>query len=43
MSWLCCCAGADSLASDRLGCFNLPLQGHRKAVEFIRLGPGVCV
>ena len=30
------CAGADSLASDRLGCFNLSLEGHRKAVEFMK-------
>ncbi len=29
-------AGADSLASDRLGCFNLSLEGHRKAVEFMK-------
>ena len=31
-----CCAGADSLASDRLGCFNLSLEGHRRAVEFMK-------
>ena len=30
------CAGADSLASDRLGCFNLSLEGHRRAVEFMK-------
>ena len=29
-------AGADSLSSDRLGCFNLSLEGHRKAVEFMK-------
>ncbi|CAK0785511.1 hypothetical protein CVIRNUC_008721 [Coccomyxa viridis] len=28
--------GADSLASDRLGCFNLSLEGHRRAVEFMK-------
>lgn len=24
------------MASDRLGCFNLSLEGHRKAVEFMK-------
>ncbi|GBF99104.1 histone deacetylase [Raphidocelis subcapitata] len=28
--------GADSLAHDRLGCFNLSMQGHGEAVEFMR-------
>lgn len=28
--------GADSLASDRLGCFNLTLQGHADAVKFMK-------
>ncbi|KAI8821347.1 histone deacetylase 1 [Fimicolochytrium jonesii] len=28
--------GADSLAGDRLGCFNLSLQGHGMAVEFMK-------
>lgn len=29
-------AGADSLAQDRLGCFNLSLEGHAEAVRFIK-------
>jgi histone deacetylase 1/2 len=29
-------AGADSLAHDRLGCFNLSMKGHGEAVEFIK-------
>ncbi|XP_052774974.1 probable histone deacetylase 1-B [Mya arenaria] len=28
--------GADSLSGDRLGCFNLTLKGHGKAVEFMK-------
>ncbi|KJE94400.1 histone deacetylase 2 [Capsaspora owczarzaki ATCC 30864] len=28
--------GADSLAGDRLGCFNLSLLGHAECVEFVR-------
>jgi len=28
--------GADSLAGDRLGCFNLSLQGHAGCVEFMK-------
>ncbi|CAI8020592.1 Probable histone deacetylase 1-B, partial [Geodia barretti] len=28
--------GADSLAGDRLGCFNLSLKGHAECVDFIR-------
>jgi len=28
--------GADSLASDRLGCFNLTIKGHGKCVRFIK-------
>ena len=28
--------GADSLAGDRLGCFNLSLKGHGKCLEFLR-------
>lgn len=28
--------GADSLADDRLGCFNLSVSGHAKCVEFVR-------
>lgn len=28
--------GADSLAHDRLGCFNLTLEGHGGAVEFMK-------
>ena len=27
--------GADSLTSDRLGCFNLTLKGHAKCVEYM--------
>ncbi|KAJ3062844.1 histone deacetylase, partial [Quaeritorhiza haematococci] len=28
--------GADSLAGDRLGCFNLSMRGHAMAVEFLK-------
>jgi histone deacetylase 1/2 len=28
--------GADSLAGDRLGCFNLTLKGHAMCVEFVK-------
>merc|ERR1719187_2146195 len=28
--------GADSLANDRLGCFNLSIEGHGKCLEFVR-------
>jgi len=28
--------GADSLANDRLGCFNLSLKGHGKCLEFVK-------
>ncbi|KAI8913938.1 histone deacetylase Clr6 [Powellomyces hirtus] len=28
--------GADSLAGDRLGCFNLSMRGHAAAVEFMK-------
>ena len=28
--------GADSLAGDRLGCFNLTLRGHGKCVQFMK-------
>jgi histone deacetylase 1/2 len=28
--------GADSLTGDRLGCFNLSIQGHGKCVEYVR-------
>eukprot|EP00013_Stygamoeba_regulata_P025908 CAMPEP_0177647252 /NCGR_PEP_ID=MMETSP0447-20121125/10202_1 /TAXON_ID=0 /ORGANISM="Stygamoeba regulata, Strain BSH-02190019" /LENGTH=534 /DNA_ID=CAMNT_0019149827 /DNA_START=25 /DNA_END=1626 /DNA_ORIENTATION=- len=28
--------GADSLAGDRLGCFNLSLKGHADCVEFVK-------
>eukprot|EP01105_Mastigella_eilhardi_P003649 TRINITY_DN1479_c0_g1_i3.p1 TRINITY_DN1479_c0_g1~~TRINITY_DN1479_c0_g1_i3.p1 ORF type:complete len:460 (-),score=110.94 TRINITY_DN1479_c0_g1_i3:1109-2398(-) len=28
--------GADSLSGDRLGCFNLSLNGHGKCVEFVK-------
>jgi histone deacetylase 1/2 len=29
------CAGADSLSGDRLGCFNLSLQGHSHCLELL--------
>jgi hypothetical protein len=29
------CCGADSLSGDRLGCFNLSLEGHSNCIEFI--------
>lgn len=29
------CAGADSLSGDKLGCFNLSLQGHSNCIEFM--------
>jgi acetoin utilization deacetylase AcuC-like enzyme len=29
-------AGADSLAHDRLGCFNLSTKGHGEAVKFMK-------
>jgi len=29
------CAGADSLAGDRIGCFNLSLEGHSNCIEFL--------
>lgn len=29
------CAGADSLAGDRIGCFNLSLEGHSNCLEFL--------
>lgn len=28
--------GADSLAGDRLGCFNLSLHGHAQCVEYVK-------
>jgi histone deacetylase 1/2 len=28
--------GADSLAGDRLGCFNLSMKGHASCVEFMK-------
>lgn len=28
--------GGDSLAGDRLGCFNLSMKGHASCVEFIK-------
>ena len=44
------CGGADSLSGDRLGCFNLSLDGHSHCVEFLAkfqvpmlvLGGGEC-
>ncbi len=29
-------AGADSLAHDRLGCFNMSLKGHGEAIRFMK-------
>ncbi|GAX76784.1 hypothetical protein CEUSTIGMA_g4230.t1 [Chlamydomonas eustigma] len=29
------CCGADSLSGDRLGCFNLSMQGHSNCLEFL--------
>lgn len=29
------CGGADSLSGDKLGCFNLSLQGHSNCIEFL--------
>jgi acetoin utilization deacetylase AcuC-like enzyme len=34
LGWLF--TGADSLASDRLGCFNMSLKGHGEAVRFMK-------
>lgn len=31
------CAGADSLSGDRLGCFNLSLEGHSNCLEFLAM------
>lgn len=28
--------GADSLAGDKLGCFNITMQGHASCVQFLR-------
>ena len=28
--------GADSLAGDRLGCFNLSIDGHAECVKFVK-------
>lgn len=28
--------GADSLAGDRLGCFNLTIEGHAEAVRYMQ-------
>jgi len=29
------CCGADSLSGDRLGCFNLSLEGYSNCIEFL--------
>lgn len=29
------CGGADSLSGDKLGCFNLSMQGHSHCIEFL--------
>ena len=33
---ICLQCGADSLAGDRLGCFNLSLRGHGDCVKFVK-------
>ena len=30
------CCGADSLSGDRLGCFNLSIEGHSNCLEFLK-------
>ena len=30
------CCGADSIAGDRLGCWNLSLEGHGHAIDFVK-------
>ena len=30
------CGGADSLSGDRLGCFNLSLEGHASNLDFLQ-------
>lgn len=30
------CCGADSLSGDRLGCFNLSLEGHAGCINFLK-------
>ena len=30
------CGGADSLSGDKLGCFNLSLEGHSHCIEFLK-------
>ncbi|KAF9535172.1 histone deacetylase RPD3 [Crepidotus variabilis] len=35
--------GADSLAGDKLGCFNLTMHGHAKCVQFIRQQNVPCI
>jgi histone deacetylase 1/2 len=30
------CCGADSLAGDRLGCWNLSIKGHGKCLEYVK-------
>lgn len=30
------CCGADSIAGDRIGCWNMSLRGHGAAVEFVK-------
>jgi histone deacetylase 1/2 len=30
------CCGADSIAGDRLGCWNLSIKGHSRCIEFVR-------
>ncbi len=29
------CCGADSLSGDKLGCFNLSMEGHSHCIEFL--------
>ena len=30
------CCGADSIAGDRLGCWNLSVKGHSRCIEYVR-------
>lgn len=30
------CCGADSLSGDKLGCFNLSMEGHSNCIEFLQ-------
>ena len=32
------CCGADSIAGDRLGCWNLSVKGHGECLEYVKVG-----